>query len=71
MKKRKNTPAFLASDEERQVRIAELEQEREGINDELRELLRRYAKLTGNKTVLRGVRRAGSAPNDYSFWRDR
>lgn len=71
MKKKKNEPAFLVGDKEREQKISRLEQEREKINIEMRILMRRYARLTKSKAVLRGLRRVGSAPNDYSFFKDR
>jgi len=67
--KRKKETRTEKRQKSREAEIASLEEERESISRELVHLARRYAKLTGDKSVLRGLQKVGSGPNDPSFWR--
>ena len=49
----------------RESKISSLERERLGIVEELEQVAKRYAKLTGNKRVRRRRGRVGAAPNDW------
>ena len=56
------------SEREREREILRLELEREEINRELYKLARRYARLIGDSSAIKGLKPVGKCPNDYSYW---
>ena len=66
-KKTGKTPvsANQLRNELRESKISSLERERLGIVEEIEQVAKRYAKLTGNKRVRRRLAKVGSASNDW------
>lgn len=67
-KKHFYTPVESMTVQDAAAEIAELEEERSSINRELEELVREYARLTGDKTLLKKARRVGTSVNDWQYW---
>ena len=65
-----NRPVASLSEKERRDEILTLELERERICRELEELCREYARAVGSREAVRGARRVGTTPNDYSYWHE-
>ena len=47
--------------------IRRLEREREKVNNEIENILRSYAKESGNRALKKRRRKIGYLPNDWSF----
>ncbi len=55
------------SEKEKADEIARLERERLRINTEIEQVLKNYAKESGNRRLCRRRYKIGKAPNDYGF----
>ena len=55
------------SEREKDDEIARLERERLRINTEIEQVLKNYAKESGNKALRRRRYKIGRSPNDYGF----
>ena len=68
-KESKHTPVSAMHESERDLEIARLESERIRINTEIEQVLKNYAKESGNKRLRFRRFRMGKSPNDYGFGR--
>lgn len=50
---------------ERSARIDEIEQERMELKEEMEQIMKEYAKITGHKALARRRYKLGAAPNDW------
>ena len=56
------------TEREREDEIIRLEREREKLTVEIEETIASYAKAIGSKAPVKGARKIGRRPNDWSFW---
>ena len=61
-------PVSELSAAEREMEIERLERERMKIVFEIDALVKSYCRAIGDGTAMRGARRLGKSPNDWSYW---
>ena len=61
-------PVSELSTTEREMEIERLERERAKIIFEIDNLVSKYCRAIGDGTAMRGARRLGASPNDWSYW---
>ena len=60
-------PVDTMRESERDSEIDKLERERLRINTEIEQVLKNYAKESGNRKLRRRRHKMGKSPNDYGF----
>lgn len=61
-------PVGELSSAEREMEIERLERERMKLIFEIDSLVESYCRAIGDGAAMRGARRLGKSPNDWSYW---